>query len=316
MAKAEALKEKSEKALMQEYKDLLTIQKLVERYSKKEGEKNETPVIDAIKRELKREERDERLFNKTLLKFEKVLVKSFKDNPRTKKELDSALSRIEIYRKELMASLSKGGQLEKIAKSGDIDALRAEIEKDLRTEQGMYQQIEKLWKEMDAELEAKKKHDRQEVKLGKDEYYIDLMEADITVLQGAFEMIEQGLGARIDEDSKTPIRRGGIIAKFSAKGGPYNTDELNYATILKKVQRTIPVRMEFECRFATSGHKEIIRSGNGPVVNAGILLGDKTGMRFSSFSSSWTTGFAPNGSPLYEFGNIVNTGMIKVLGLK
>ena len=317
MVNYEKMKNKLEKALMREYNDLTTIQKLIERYVEKQGQKNEQPVIDAIKKDIARENKDERIFNRSLEKFEKILKKSFKKNELDENHYNNILDKINIFKKELLLSLSAGGNLEKIAKQGDINKLRQEILKDLKLDQGMYQEIEILWKEMDIELEEKKKEvSSNDLKIGRNEIFIELKELDNKILQGLYETLEKSYRMRLDEKTKVDTRNKGFIAKFVACNGPYNTNELNYVTFTRRINKGFPLKIEFECKFSTSGHKEIMGSGRGEIVNAGILYGDKTGMRFSSFSSTWTSKFAANGTALYEFGNLINDAMRKVLGIR
>ena len=164
--------------------------------------------------------------------------------------------------------------------------------------------------------EKQEEENSNNLKIGKNEIFIELKELDNKILQGLYEILERYYRMRLDEKTKVDIRNKGFIAKFVARNGPYNTNELNYVTFTRRINKDFPLRIEFECKFSTSGHKEIMGTGKGEIVNAGILYGDRTGMRFSSFSSTWTSKFAANGTALYEFGNLINNAMRKVLSIK
>lgn len=316
MANPEKLAEKTKKALMRGYRDLLTIGKLIERYQNKENA-NSDAFKQKILDEVHSENRDEMIFNRTLTKFEKVLEKTLKQNSIHSNEINDLIQRIEIFRNQLIASLSKGGTLEKLAKQGDYNGLRQEIEKDIRIDQALYQQIEHLWKEMDEELEQKKNAEPQKdnIKSNSRKIHIDISNLDSTTLRGVFEFIGREIGRSLRDDEMNSIKNRGLEVKIKNFGGPYLSNELNYVTALRSLKVSLPVQMEFECRFSTSGHKEIMSQSRGNIVNAGILVKEQNSMRFSSYSSTWTTKFASNGSPLYEFGNLINGAMRKMLNI-
>ena len=315
MANPEGLSEKAKKALMRGYRDLLTINKLIERYQGKEGA-NQEVFKNKILDEVHAENRDEMIFNRTLVKFENVLDKTLEKNSINPAEIADVIKRIEDFRKYLIQSLSKGGTLEKLAEKGDYAALRAEIEKDIRIDQELYKQIDALWKEMDEELENKKKEDAGDVKTTAKGTHVDISDADPTLLRGVFEFIGKEMGRPLKEDEMNSIKNKGLDFIIKNYGGPITCKELNYVTAIRSMKISLPVQMEFECRFATNGHKDIMRKCRGNIVNAGTIVQDGDSMRFSSFSSTWTTKFASNGTPLYYFGELVNKEMIKAQGLK
>ncbi len=100
---------KTESYLIREYHDLIVIRKLLERYQSNR-EKGEERYRSAIERKIKREEKVERKFNKTLERFENDVMKH-KESP-TFQKIKPLLQQIDIFKNNLIKELSKGGALE------------------------------------------------------------------------------------------------------------------------------------------------------------------------------------------------------------
>ena len=313
MANPERLSEKTKKALMRGYRDLLTIHKLIERYQGKEGANPEV-FKKRILDEVHAENRDEMIFNKTLIKFEKVLEKTLKKNSINPNEVADVIKRIEDFRKYLVESLSEGGTLEQLAEKGDYAALRAEIEKDISIDQKLYQQIEALWKEMDEELENKKKEDAGQNQGTSDAWkplsgdnVIVPRNSNIFDNQNEFltfcSLVGSLKGEKLTSDECKRIWSEGFRSVFIRSPPP----DINYEISYLSASSGFPQILRFTCTSFPEQHADYLNRNS---VYAGTIASG----RWSADSGSWL-GEVRDRSWKWRLGRAVNNIFLKKKGI-
>ncbi|MFP4111729.1 MAG: hypothetical protein ACLFUO_01910 [Candidatus Woesearchaeota archaeon] len=324
MTKIESLEKISKRNLHKELHELLVLKRLVE---KAVSANDKAKEIKHIERKLNREEKIEKHFNNSFVKLEEALIDFKGSNPYEYKKMMALLQKADFFRRNLLAILAKGGDLEKQVKELEktlsdeqFKKVQSEILQTIKMDEGLSVLIGEIIDETKELVKTVPESEHNFIKVPSTKFPSNVSVVNLDNFSDnqsknyAINVLRQFYAPKLIREIKSGvlndvdfIKKNGFGIKFT---GP--RPAVNYALFfdVKRKIAAMPPVIEIRCENFTGQHAEGIKGKEGICVYAGIISNNG-----DELSSTWVIHVAGNGTPKYEFGLVIKNLFLKKYGL-